>query len=62
MKYYFVSYAHKNGFGNTFFKSEDHLDIKKAEKQIVGFGKVSSATIITINEINKSQYPEDNIN
>lgn len=59
MKYYLVSYAQENGFGNMFVKTNKYLDIREAEKTIQKNNKLQKKPIIiTINEINKTQYIE----
>lgn len=57
MRYYLVSYAHNNGFGNMFFKSEPYLNIRDAERKIAE-DIDGIVCIIAINEIDKSQFVE----
>lgn len=54
-KYYLVSFMHRAGFGNIFFKACPYLDIREAEKEIAKNGYIKPI-IITINEITKGQY------
>lgn len=55
MKYYFVSYAHDTGFGNSFV-SAPHLDIRKMEKKIILKNDFQNAVILSFVEIDKATY------